>query len=417
MTALLPEVPIGTEELRLVGGTVVDGTGAAPLEDAEVAVSGDRIVYVGPRRTDAPGREIDLRGRWVLPGFIDAHVHLVMSTSVDAERQRLWFPEEAVIAALGNLRATLDAGVTTARDLSGLTPGYRSAIAAGAVPGPRLHLAIAMLSPTGGHADPVHANGTLPVWAERGMASGTAVVDTLDDVVRTVRALVRTGADVIKVCTSGGVSTPHDSPSDAGLPRAHVAAIVAEMAGRAGQPVTAHAQSDSSVRAAVEGGAASIEHGYDLSPETIALMRERGVVLVPTLSTLLRTPSGPPDAARRARQERGLASISAAVAAGVPVALGTDAGIHEQGRNLTELAHLVRVGLSPVEAVRAGTLVGARLLRLDHALGSVETGKLADLVISDVDPLLEIAALADPDRVRAVVQGGRFVKDLDGLAR
>jgi imidazolonepropionase-like amidohydrolase len=417
MSARIPEVPSGTEELRLVGGTVIDGTGAAPLGDAEVGISGDRIVYVGPRRTGAPGREVDVRGRWILPGFIDAHVHLVMSTSVDAERQRLWFPEEAVVAAVGNLRATLDAGVTTARDLSGLTPGYRSAIASGAVLGPRLHLAIAMLSPTGGHADPVHANGTLPVWAERGMASGTAVVDTLDDVVRAVRVLVRTGADVIKVCTSGGVSTPNDSPSDTGLPREHVAAIVAEMAGRAGQPVTAHAQSDASVRAAVEGGAASIEHGYDLSADTIALMRERGVVLVPTLSTLLRTPPGPPDPARLARQERGLASISAAVAAGVPVALGTDAGIHEQGRNLTELAHLVRVGLSPLEALRAGTLAGARLLRLDHALGSVEPGKLADLVITDADPLHDLGALADPQRVRGVVQGGRFAKDLDGLGR
>lgn len=417
MTARLPEVPVGTDELRLVGGTLIDGTGAAPVPDAEVGIRGDRIVYVGPRRADAPGREIDVRGRWILPGFIDAHVHLVMSTSVDAERQRLWFPEEAVIAAVGNLRATLEAGVTTARDLSGLTPGYRSAIASGAVLGPRLHLAIAMLSPTGGHADPIHANGTLPVWAERGIASGTAVVDTLDDVVRAVRVLVRTGADVIKVCTSGGVSTPNDSPSDTGLPREHVAAIVAEMAGRSGQPVTAHAQSDASVLAAVEGGAASIEHGYDLTADTIAVMRERGVALVPTLSTLLRTPPGPPDAARWARQERGLASISAAVAAGVPVALGTDAGIHAQGRNLTELAHLVRVGLSPLEAVRAGTLVGARLLRLDHALGSVEPGKLADLVITDADPLGDIGALADPQRVRGVVQGGRFVKDLDDLAR
>lgn len=417
MSARLPHVPEAEGEVRLTGATLIDGTGGDPVDDAEIGIRGGRISYVGRRRAgEVPGREIDLRGRWVLPGFVDAHVHLVMSTSVDAETQRLWFPEEAVVAAIGNLRSTLEAGVTTARDLSGLTPGYRSAIASGALVGPRLHLAISMLSPTGGHADPVHANGSLPAWAERGLASGCAVVDTLDEVVRTVRALVRTGADVIKVCTSGGVHSPHDSPGDTGLPRAHVAAIVAEMAGRAGQPVTAHAQTDAAVRAAVEGGAASIEHGYDLSDETIALMRDRGVVLVPTLSTLLRVPPGPVDPVRQERQERGLASISAAVAAGVPVALGTDAGIHEQGRNLTELAHLVRVGLSPVAAVHAGTLAGARLLRLDRDLGSVESGKLADLVIADVDPLRDIAALADPQRVRAVVQAGRFVKDLDALA-
>jgi imidazolonepropionase-like amidohydrolase len=417
MTARLPLVPAAEGDLRLVGATVIDGTDRPPIPDAEIGIRDDRLTYVGERREDAvPGRTIDVRGARVMPGFVDAHVHLVMTLEVDAEAQRQWFPEESVVVTIGNLRSTLEAGVTTARDLSGLTPGYRNAIASGALAGPRLHLAITMLSPTGGHADLVLANGSLPVWGERGLASGCAVVDTLDEVVRTVRALVRTGADVIKVCTSGGVHTPHDSPSDVGLPREHVAAIVLEMAGRAGQPVAAHAQSDASVRAAVEGGAASIEHGYDLSDETIALMRDRGTVLVPTLSALLRQLPGPSDATRLARQERGLASISAAVAAGVPVALGTDAGIHTQGRNLTELAHLVRVGLSPLAAIHAGTLAGARLLRLDHELGSIEVGKLADLVISDVDPLGDIAALADPQRLRAVIQGGRFVKDLDGLA-
>jgi len=319
-----------------------------------------------------------------------------------------------VVETLGNLGTTLDAGVTTARDLSGLTPGYRRAIARGQVRGPRLHLAIAMLSPTGGHADPVHANGSLPLWAERATTPGWAVVDTEDEVVKAVRVLLRTGADVIKVCTSGGVSSPEDGPADRGLPLEQVAAIVRETAVRGGQPVTAHAQNDDAVRAAVLGGASSVEHGYDMSADTIELLRERRVTLVPTLSTLLR-PGSDTDVERRTRQARGRSSIGAAIEAGVEVALGTDAGIHPQGRNLTELAHLVDRGLSALGAIRAGTLVGARLLRLGEELGSVEAGKQADLVITGVDPVADIGALGDPNAVRAVIQAGRFVKDMDGL--
>ena len=419
MTARLPRTPMGHGAHRVVGATVLDGTLGDPIEDGEVEVVGGRISYVGPRRTRgvAGALVIDARGGFVMPGFVDAHVHLVMSTEVSVEQQRPWFPEQGVVAALGNLRATVEAGVTTARDLSGLTPGYRASVASGDVVGPRLHLAIAMLSPTGGHADPVLANGSLPLWAERATTPGWAVVDTANEVIKTVRVLARTGADVIKVCTSGGISSPHDSPADGGIPREHVELIVAEMRARQGQPVTAHAQNDAGVRAAVLGGASSIEHGYDMSNATIELMRERGTTLVPTLSTLLRdSPPGADPAARAALRARGIESIGSAIGAGVGVAMGTDAGIHPHGRNLTELGHLVRAGLSPLQAVHAGTLAGARLLRLDHELGSLREGALADLVITAVDPLADIDVLADPATIRMVMQGGRVVKDLDALA-
>lgn len=420
MRARLPAVPAAERPVLLTGATLIDGTGADPVRDAEVEIRDGRLVYVGPSRPQRASDVdvVDLDGRHLLPGFIDTHVHLVMSTQDSAEAQRLWFPEEAVIVTLDNLRKTLDAGVTTARDLSGLTPGYRSSITAGRAVGPRLHLAIAMLSPTGGHADPVHANGSLPVWGERGLAAGCAVVDTDEEVVKAVRTLVRTGADVIKVCTSGGVTSPHDDPADAGLPESQVGLIVSEMRKRQGQPVAAHAQNDSGVRAAVRGGAASVEHGYDLSDETIDDMLERGTVLVPTLSALLREVAGDPQrvAARAALRARATDSIRRAIAAGVPVALGTDAGIVAHGGNLLELAHLVDHGVSPIDAISAGTLGGAKLLRLESDLGSIEVGKLADLVVIDVDPIADIAALADASRVRAVIQGGRFVKDLDRIA-
>ncbi|SFF94924.1 metal-dependent hydrolase family protein [Curtobacterium sp. YR515] len=420
MAARLPTTPHAPGALRLVGATLVDGTGAPPRADSEVELRDGVVTYAGPRRPPAAGIPVaDLTGTWLLPGFVDTHVHLSMVPTAP-EEQRGRFPEEDVLEVAEVLRSTLHAGVTTARDLDGLTPGYRNAVARGTVTGPRLHLAIAMLSPTGGHADPVRPNGSLPAWAVRSGMPEPGVVDTDDDIVRTVRALLRTGADAIKVSTSGGVGSPTDDPDDVGITEEQVRLVVRLVRERGGRPVTAHALTDAAARAAVLGGASSIEHGYALSDETIALMVERGTVLVPTLSTLLReldpaTASEERLRHRAALHERGLDSVRRAVAAGVPVALGTDAGVHPHGRNLAELARLVQVGLSPLAAVTAGTLQGARLLGLEARLGSVEPGKEGDLVITRVDPLTDVGALADAASVRAVLQSGRVVKDLDGL--
>jgi imidazolonepropionase-like amidohydrolase len=419
MVARLPHVPPASGVLRLVGATLIDGTGCPPLADSEVELVEGVIRYAGSRRTGlSADSSIDLTGGFLMPGFVDAHVHLSMVPG-DPETQRSRFVEEHVLETAAVLRTTLLAGVTTARDLDGLTPGYRDAIARGSAVGPRLHLAISMLSPTGGHADPVRPNGSLPAWAVRPGMPAPGVVDTDDDVIRAVRGLLRMGADAIKVSTSGGVGSPTDDPADAGLPEEHVRLVARLVAERGGRPITAHALTDAAVRAAVLGGAASIEHGYDLSDETIDLMLQHGTVLVPTLSTLLRTldPATTSPAARadrEVRQKRGLDSVRRAVAAGVPVALGTDAGVHPHGRNLAELARLVEVGLDPLSAIRAGTLGGAELLGLDQYLGSVEAGKQGDLVVTSVDPLLAIGELADPGTVRLVLQSGRVAKDLDG---
>ncbi|WP_236683691.1 metal-dependent hydrolase family protein [Demequina flava] len=407
---------------RIVGATVLDGTLRDPLFDAEVEFVDGVVSYVGPRR---PSRGhamtvVDARGGFVMPGFVDLHVHLAMSHEADQEEQRRWFPEEEAFATASTMRSTLNAGVTTARDLSGLTPGYRKAIAQGRVSGPRLHLAIALLSPTGGHGDPVHPNGSVPLYAERATTPGWEVVDTDDEVIRAVRRLARTGADVIKVCTTGGMSSPSYGPDHPGVPTSQVSLIVEEMAKLQGQPVTAHAQGADGVTAAVVGGASSVEHGYDVTDETLSLMAERGTALIPTLATLLKpadpTVVGPERAAlKRGWQERGRDSTRRAIDAGVTLGMGTDAGIHTQGRNLAELGHLVDAGLTPFEAIHAGTAVGARILRLGDSLGTLGPGMMADLVVTEIDPLKSIHALEDPDTIRAVVQAGTVVKDLDSM--
>jgi imidazolonepropionase-like amidohydrolase len=418
--ARLPLTPVAEGATTYRGAVLIDGTTAAPVPDSEVEVVDGVIQYAGPRRDDRGadrGRVVDLAGAWLLPGFVDVHVHLAM-VAASAEQQRAWFPEEGVLAVASQLRATLEAGITTARDLDGLTPGYRLAIEQGTAVGPRLHLAIAMLSPTGGHADPALANGSLPAWAVRAGMPEPGLVDTDDDIVRTVRRLLRMGADAIKVSTSGGSGSPTDELEDVGITAEQLGLIRRLVDERGGRPLTAHALTDEAARAAVLGGAGSIEHGYDLSDATIELMLERGTVLVPTLSTLMREigPQVSPERrqARELLRSRGMDSVRRAIAASVPVVLGTDAGVVPHGGNLRELSWLVEAGLAPDAALRAGTAGGAELLGLGDRIGSVVAGRLADLIVTDADPLTSIDRLSEPGGVRMVVQSGRVVVDRDG---
>ncbi|WP_453985916.1 amidohydrolase family protein [Brevibacterium casei] len=414
-TAHLPTTPPSPEPLILLGAALIDGTGAAPVKDSEIEISDGRIVYAGPRRGGTPTRSdirtVDLSGSTILPGFIDAHIHLGLSIE-DQQADAARFDSERTLRTALNARRTLLAGVTTARDLGGIDRGIRDAIAAGLIHGPRLHLAVSALSPTGGHTDFTLPNGRavpmpMPVHP---------IIDTDDDVRRTVRLLIRGGADVIKICTTGGVSSPSDTPDDLGVPEEHVRLIVSETAKRAGQPVAAHAQGAEGIKAAIRGGVRSVEHGYGIDDEGIDLMLENGTFLVPTLSSALRVPD--PDRVPGYLYEKKVTwsaiareRISAAFAAGVRVALGTDAGVCPHGENLREPVHAVELGLSPMQAIVAGTKNAAELLRLDDDLGTLEVGKLADLIVCDFDPLTDITPLARPDNVRAVIQGGTVVKD------
>ncbi|MCQ9367164.1 amidohydrolase family protein [Brevibacterium sp. 91QC2O2] len=415
-TALLPQVPASDTHLLLTGARLIDGTGDAPLDNAEIEIADGRIVYAGPSRdaASAGATVVDLAGKTIMPGFIDAHVHLAMSIE-DRAADTARFMSERVFRGALNARKTLMAGVTTARDLGGIDPGFRAAIAAGLVQGPRLHLALTPLSPTGGHSDHHLPNGT----QTGDLSPIDPIIDTDDDVRRTVRTLVRTGADVIKVCTTGGVSSPSDTPDDVGVPAEHVALINHETAKRAGQPVAAHAQGAEGIKEAIRGGVRSVEHGYDIDDEGIALMLEHDTFLVPTLSSALRVPDPAlvPDYLYQKKVKWSAIArerVAAAFAAGVKVALGTDAGICPHGVNLREAAHAVELGLSPMQAIVAGTKNAAELMRLDADLGTVEAGKLADLIVVDFDPLADIDPLAKPENVRGVVQGGHIVKDASG---
>ncbi|MCW2289394.1 imidazolonepropionase-like amidohydrolase [Leucobacter luti] len=419
--ARLPRTPAYGGSYRLTGATLWTGVGEGLIPGGEIVVEQDRIAYAGPARPELAwndGPTIDLDGATILPGFIDTHVHLRLSLEASPAAMMSQFDSHSHFHAAQTVRSTLEAGITTARDLGGLDAGYRNAIADGSIAGPRLHLALAVISPTGGHADTHLANGVNTAGDMHG--AFMRLVDSDDDMRRTVRELVRSEADVIKVCTTGGVSSPSDTPHDLGVPERQVQIAVDETARRQGQPVTSHAQGAAGILEAIRGGVSSVEHGYEIDDAGIAAMLERGTFLVPTLSSALRVPDPAKVAsylyAKKVRwSEIAREHLSRAITAGVRVAMGTDSGVCPHGRNLTELGHMVDLGMSPAAALTAGTKNAAELLRLDADLGTLEAGKLADLVITRRNPLTEIHALADPDEVLAVVQSGVPRKDLAGL--
>jgi len=393
----------------LYGGRVFDGTGS-PIADGDVAFEDGRIVEVGTRLDGDEG--VDAAGCTLLPGLFDCHVHVTSSGTDFLRRLQQPFSYQFYQAAR-NLAATLDCGITTVRDAGGADLGIQQAVSDGLIDGPRMRIAITVLSQTAGHGD-----GWLPSGLEAPLLVGhpgrpSGIVDGPEEMRKRVREIVRAGANVIKVCTSGGVLSPRDNPQHAHFRPDELAALMAE-ATAAGLPVMAHAQATDGIKAAVRAGVRSIEHGIYLDDEAIAMMLERGTWLVPTLTA----PASVVEAAKNGAQlpdgvlakaeaviEAHNASFGAAVAAGVKVAMGTDSGVGPHGSNLRELALMAAGGMTPQDALVATTSSAARLLGVDSYSGTLTPGKLADVVILAGDAF-DFAHLKD--NIRAVYSGGRL---------
>jgi imidazolonepropionase-like amidohydrolase len=392
------------------GGRVFDGT-LAPLTDADVVIEDDRIVEVGP---GLDGDEsIDCTGHTVLPGLFDTHTHVIFST--------LDWVEELVTPfsfkfydGMRNLAATLATGITTVRDAAGADAGVKKAVDEGVIAGPRMQISVNMLSQTGGHADGWLRSGVDLDLEWPGNPSGR--VDGPDAVRRKVREMIRAGADVIKVATSGGVLSPTDDPRHPHFRPDELEEIVTE-ATAAGIYVMAHAQGGEGIKNAVRAGIRSIEHGIYLDDEGIELMVQRGTWLVPTLVAPLGVldavdagasiPASSVEKAKAVVQVHQQA-VGRAIDAGVKVAMGTDSGVAPHGANLRELDLLVRCGMSPQQALVATTSSAAELMGLGDELGTLEPGKRADLVLLQGDAL-EVATLRE--RIRQVWKDGVLVAE------
>jgi imidazolonepropionase-like amidohydrolase len=395
----------------LSGGQVFDGTGAE-IADGDIVVEDGRILDVG---TGLDGDEqLDVSGLTVLPGFIDCHVHVTSSGAIGDRVQHLPF-SYPYFEAVRNLSATLDCGVTTARDAGGADLGVRQAVENGLIEGPRLRIAISILSQTGGHNDGWLPSGTCaPLFpAHAGRPDG--VVDGPEEMRKRAREIIRAGADVLKVCTSGGVLSPRGNPRHAHFRPDELDVLVAE-ATAAGLPVMAHAQATDGIKNAVRAGIRSVEHGIFLDDEAIAMMLEAGTWLVPTLAApaavLEAAEAGarlPDSVVAKAREVIDVhrQSFATAVDAGVRIAMGTDSGVGPHGRNLEELALMAAGGMKPAAVLAATTSSAAQLLGLADTTGTIAPGKLADLVVVGGDPY-DFTGLKE--RVRAVFQGGRRVR-------
>jgi imidazolonepropionase-like amidohydrolase len=392
------------------GGRVFDGTGAA-VADADVAVVDGRIDEVG---VGLEGDEqVDVSGSTLLPGLFDTHVH-VMFGHVDIWRYLQTPFSYRFYDAIKNLDATIRIGITTVRDAGGADLGVKEAVEEGIVRGPRLQISLTMLSQTGGHGDGwMPSGGTAELFPDYpGMPS--SIVDGVDEARRKVRELIRNGADVIKIATSGGVLSPRDSPDQPGFSVEEIEVMVAE-ARAFGLEVMSHAQSTVGIKNAVRAGVRSIEHGIYLDDEAIELMLEHGAYLVPTLVAPLGViraseagASIPDWALTKSREviEAHRDSVRRAAEAGVKVAMGTDAGVVPHGTNLEELQLMADCGMSSQDVLVATTRTAAELMGLERELGTIEPGKRADLVVVSGDPF-DFGDLSG--RIERVYQDGRLV--------
>lgn len=391
--------------LVLAGGCLIDGTGGAPIDDAVVAVDGGQIVAVGKALSTAipDGAEvIDIRGKWVIPGLINCHTHLCLDGSRDpiSSWQGRTVTENVLIAAQ-HAEATLRSGITTVRDLGGwdgVDLGLKRAISGGLISGPRMLVSGQLLCMTGGHG---HFMGR--------------EIDGPDEARKAARAQIKAGADVIKLMATGGLMTEGTKPAAEQLTLSELQAA-AEEARKAGKGTASHAQGTKGIRNAVRAGIDSVEHGFYLDDEAIELMLEHRTYFVPTLAAVHEIVenglgSGIPEfliEKSKLVRDAHLESFRAALEAGLPIGAGNDGGstLNRADNLVTELECMVANGMSAAAALASANATAADLLGLGDQIGSVEVGKIADLVVVDGDPTTSISALR---QVHLVVKAGELV--------
>jgi len=407
----------------LKGGKLIDGCGGTPIEDSVLVVKGNRIESVGkvgavnlPRDAEV----IDVTGKTVMPGLIDAHVHLWGITSMNPLTWVIDPPGLRGVRAVMDVWKIVDCGFTTVRDCGNgnFNSIYlKRAIEEGSIIGPRIVSCGAIITQTGGHGD----SHFVPVdWA---MARGIGrIADGVDECRKAAREQLREGADFVKLCSSGGVMSEKDLPTSCEFSLEEIRAIVEE-AHHVGRKAASHAQGTQGIKNALIAGVDTIEHGYYLDDETIGMMIKQKTYLIPTLAIIQAIVSKGPKAGvpevhvNKARkvQEPHLQSFHRAWKAGIKIGLGTDYlsdPMSPMGENAIELDLYVETGWSPMETIVSATKINSEAVGLNDKIGTLEVGKLADLIVVNGDPLQNISVLRNKSNIIYVYKGGRKVPRL-----
>jgi imidazolonepropionase-like amidohydrolase len=410
--------------IALKAAHLFDGKSKALLQNGVVIVQGDKIVDVGSNLPPPQGaRVIDLGDGTLSPGFMDAHTHLTLDYSGNFNQRRLneldLNVSEQAIKATAYARATVEAGFTTVRDVGSRFVGsrefvdvaLRNSINKGVVVGPRMLVATKGIGATGGHFDPTGGFRDFLFGREADYTEG--IVDSPEDVRKAVRFEVKNGADVIKAAVSGGVFSLADEVDTPQLTPAEVAALVDE-SHRLRKKVAVHCHGDQAAREAIEAGVDSIEHGSFMKPETLTLMKNKGTFLTPTLMAtewiMSKIENYPPAMQAKARAAAAARSemFRNAVKMGIKISFGTDAAVFPHGQNAKEFKLMVDLGMQPIDALKSGTANDAELLGIAQKTGTLEKGKLADIVGMPGDPTADITAT---ERVWFVMKEGKIIRN------
>lgn len=408
--------------LAIVGGTLIDGMGGDPVRSGVVVIEDGKVVAAGSQKSvaiPAGAKRLDASGRTILPGFIDCHVHGTYRAR-DMRQHLLNTPTYNVLRSLDIFRETLACGITTARDMGGADAGFRAAIEEGHIDGPRLLISLGMISQTGGHGD---------YWVPAGMRIQkrmwlpNTVADGVEEIRRVVRELLMRGADFIKICATGGITSVTDSWDEPQFTIAEIRTAVEEAAAKR-RRVAVHAEGVEGIRNAVAAGIHTLEHGWFLDEESADTMIKLGTWWVPTLALVPLSVKRRGEDKSWAGHQMGQEDVKDseiyrlmqdqipvwkdAVRRGVKVAMGTDQS-HRLlvGENMVELEFMVNwLGMSPMEVIVASTRRAAECIERPE-LGALTPGKIADVLVIDGDPLDDIRVLQSRDRIHMVMKAGK----------
>src|SRR5438094_1142028 len=412
------------QTIALKAARLFDGKSNALVQNAVVIVQGDQIVDAGSNLPIPSGAQmIDLGDATLAPGFMDAHTHLTADFSGNYNERRLQQLDlnvsEQAIRATASARATVESGFTTVRDLGSrfiashefVDVALRNAINKGLIVGPRMLVATKGIGATGGHFDPTGGFRDFLFGREPDYTDG--IGDGPDQIRKAVRFEVKNGADVIKAAVSGGVLSLADEVDVPQLPPAEMAALVDE-SHRLRKKVAVHCHGDQAAKEAIEAGVDSIEHGSFMKPETLTRMKQKGTFLTPTLmaSEYIMAKIDQYPAALQAKAKAAYNARSEmfrnALKMGVKISFGTDAAVFPHGQNAKEFALMAGLGMAPVDTLKAATSSDAELLGISEKVGTLEKGKLADVIAMPGDPTVDITAT---ERVSFVMKEGKIIRN------